>query len=50
MLPRVGELLRVGIQDFAGVPLSKLALARGAGQLLAAWARERMREPDDTIA
>jgi menaquinone-9 beta-reductase len=45
MLPRLDQLLHVGVQDFAGQRLSKLAIARGAGQLVAAWARERMREP-----
>ncbi|HMG53270.1 MAG TPA: FAD-dependent monooxygenase [Kofleriaceae bacterium] len=39
MLPRIGALLRAGVQDFAGVPLSGLGLLRGAGQLVAAAAR-----------
>jgi flavin-dependent dehydrogenase len=40
-LPRLTGLLQLGIQDFAGAPLSPLALLRGAGQLLAAVARVR---------
>jgi flavin-dependent dehydrogenase len=43
MIPRLGALLQVGVQDFAGQPLSKLAIARGAGQFLLALAREGMR-------
>ena len=38
MMPKLGKLLRVGIQDFAGLPLDKLAIAHGAGQFLAAYA------------
>jgi flavin-dependent dehydrogenase len=38
MMPRLGKLFRVGIQDFAGQPLDKLAIAHGAGQFLAAYA------------
>jgi hypothetical protein len=45
-MPQVPSMFRVAIEDFAGVPISKLALLRGAGQLLAAVAREKMR-PDD---
>jgi flavin-dependent dehydrogenase len=41
VLPRIAQLVRVGVQDFAGKPLSKLALVRGAAQYVAAWARER---------
>ena len=44
MLPRLTSLIRVGIQDFAGKPLSKLALARGAGQFLAAFVHENARD------
>jgi flavin-dependent dehydrogenase len=44
MLPKLGSLFKVGVQDFAGKPLSKLAMIRGAGQYLAALARERMRD------
>ncbi len=43
LMPRIGKLFRVGVQDFAGKPLSKLAIAHGAGQFLAALAREGMR-------
>ncbi|MGE3453644.1 MAG: NAD(P)/FAD-dependent oxidoreductase, partial [Kofleriaceae bacterium] len=43
ILPRIGSLLDVGVQDFAGKPLSKLAIARGAGQFLSALARESLR-------
>ncbi|HEX3762915.1 MAG TPA: hypothetical protein VHW23_29670, partial [Kofleriaceae bacterium] len=39
MLPRIGALLRVGAQDFAGVPMSKLGIVRGVGQLVIAAAR-----------
>ncbi|MBL9013548.1 MAG: FAD-dependent monooxygenase [Myxococcales bacterium] len=46
VMPRLPSLFQVAIEDFAGVPLSKLALMRGAGQFLAAYAREKMR-PDD---
>ncbi|HUJ60999.1 MAG TPA: NAD(P)/FAD-dependent oxidoreductase [Kofleriaceae bacterium] len=44
MMPRLTGLFRVAIQDFAGVPMSKLAIARGAGQLLAAIVHERARD------
>lgn len=46
VMPQVPSMFRVAIEDFAGVPISKLALVRGAGQFLAAVAREKMR-PDD---
>ncbi len=39
LLPRVPSMIRVGIQDFAGIPLSPFAVARGAGQFLRAYAR-----------
>lgn len=39
LLPQLPALFKVGVQDFAGVPLSKLAMVRGAGQLLKAAAR-----------
>ena len=39
MLPRIGALLRAGVQDFAGVPMSSLGILRGAGQLVAAALR-----------
>ncbi|HEY4241212.1 MAG TPA: NAD(P)/FAD-dependent oxidoreductase [Kofleriaceae bacterium] len=38
MLPRIPALLRAGIQDFAGLPVSRLGLARGAAQFVAAAA------------
>jgi menaquinone-9 beta-reductase len=43
MLPKMTALMKVGVQDFAGIPLSKLAIARGAAQFLSAWSREKMR-------
>ena len=36
MLPRIPALLRAGVQDFAGVPVSGFGLIRGIGQLVAA--------------
>jgi flavin-dependent dehydrogenase len=39
VLPRIGGLLRAGIQDFAGVPMSGLGVALGVGQLVVAAAR-----------
>ena len=39
MLPRIGALLRAGVQDFAGVPMSGLGVALGVGQLVVAAAR-----------
>lgn len=44
-IPRIGALLRVGVQDFAGVPLSKLDLARGGAQFVAAMARHVLTSP-----
>ena len=44
MMPKIPSLVRLGIQDFAGRPLSKLALARGAGQFLAAFIHENARD------
>ena len=41
-MPKLTQLFRVGVQDFAGVPLSKLAIVRGAGQFLAAFARAKL--------
>jgi flavin-dependent dehydrogenase len=46
LLPKLESLFRVGVQDFAGLPLSKLALAQGAVTLLGRLAREGMRSPD----
>ena len=39
MLPRMPALMRAGVEDFAGVPISGLGLVRGAGQFLVAAAR-----------
>lgn len=39
MLPRLSALFSVGVQDFAGVPMSGLDVIRGAGQLVAATVR-----------
>jgi flavin-dependent dehydrogenase len=39
IVPQITSLITVGVQDFAGVPLDKLALARGAGQLASAVLR-----------
>lgn len=47
VMPQIPALFRVGVQDFAGRPLSRLDIARGLGQLTAAFAREAMRPPDD---
>lgn len=46
MLPKLEKWFRVGVQDFAGVPLSKLALAQGAAIFIGQLAREGMRAPD----
>jgi flavin-dependent dehydrogenase len=39
MLPRLPALIRAGVQDFAGVPVSGFGVIRGVGQLLAAALR-----------
>jgi flavin-dependent dehydrogenase len=39
MLPRLPALIRAGVQDFAGVPISGLGVVRGVGQLIAAAVR-----------
>jgi menaquinone-9 beta-reductase len=44
IMPKIPSLFRLGVQDFAGRPLSKLALARGAGQFLAAFIHENARD------
>jgi hypothetical protein len=44
MLPRMTALFRAGTQDFAGKPVSKLALLHGAAQLLAAYIKENARD------
>lgn len=36
MLPRLGHLVRAGVEDFAGVPISPLGVVRGVGQFIAA--------------
>lgn len=46
VMPHMPSMFRVAIEDFAGVPISKLALVRGAGQFLTAVAREKMRVDD----
>lgn len=46
MMPKLEPLFRVGVQDFAGFPLSKLDLAHGAARFIAALAREGMRPPE----
>lgn len=43
MLPAMTAGIQLGLEDFAGVPLSKLAMLRASGQFLAAYAREKMR-------
>jgi flavin-dependent dehydrogenase len=45
MLPNMQALMKLGVQDFAGKPLSKLAMLRGGAQFLRAFAREKMRSP-----
>ena len=42
LMPKLDQLFRLGVQDFAGVPLSKLAMLRGAGQFLAAFTRAKL--------
>ena len=42
LMPKLTQLFRVGVQDFAGAPLSKLAIVHGAGQFLAAFARAKL--------
>jgi len=44
VMPQLPAMFQVAIQDFAGVPMSKLAMLRGAGQILAAVSREKMRD------
>ena len=36
LMPRMPALMQIGVQDFAGTPIGKLGLLRGAGQLLRA--------------
>ncbi|MDQ3364428.1 MAG: FAD-dependent monooxygenase [Myxococcota bacterium] len=42
LMPSMHQLFRVGVQDFAGLPMSKLAVVRGTGQLLAAYTRAKL--------
>ncbi len=42
LMPSMHQLFRVGVQDFAGAPMSRLAIMRGAGQLLAAYTRAKL--------
>ncbi|HEY5938067.1 MAG TPA: FAD-dependent monooxygenase [Kofleriaceae bacterium] len=42
LMPRLDQLFRLGVQDFAGAPLSKLAMVRGAGQFIAAFTRAKL--------
>lgn len=42
LMPRLPALFRLGVQDFAGVPMSKLAMVRGAAQFLAAFTRAKL--------
>jgi flavin-dependent dehydrogenase len=42
LMPRLPALFALGVQDFAGVPLSALAMARGAGQFVAAYTRAKL--------
>ncbi len=44
VMPQLPAMFQVALQDFAGVPMSKLAMLRGAGQFLAAVSREKMRD------
>lgn len=46
MMPRMATLMSLGVQDFAGKPLSRWAMLRGSAQFLRAFAREKMRDPD----
>ena len=45
ILPRATALLRLGVRDFAGKPLSPLALVHGAGQVIRALAAASAAEP-----
>ncbi|HEY0251876.1 MAG TPA: FAD-dependent oxidoreductase, partial [Kofleriaceae bacterium] len=44
MMPQLTSLFKVGVQDFAGMPLGKLAIMRGAMQFLGAYIHERARD------
>lgn len=41
-MPKLSSLFRLGVQDFAGLPMSKLSMVRGAGQFLAAFTRAKL--------
>ena len=43
ILPRLTSLMKVGVQDFAGKKLSKLAIARGAAQFVGAYLGDKLR-------
>ncbi|MEO8700881.1 MAG: NAD(P)/FAD-dependent oxidoreductase [Kofleriaceae bacterium] len=43
LLPRIPHLMRLGVQDFAGVPLSGIAMLRGAAQLVSTILRRAAR-------
>ena len=38
LMPRMPDLMQIGVSDFAGTPIGKLGLLRGAGQFLRALA------------
>ena len=44
LLPRATALLQLGVRDFAGKPLSALALAHGAGQVIRALVADSARD------
>jgi flavin-dependent dehydrogenase len=44
VMPKISALFKVGVRDFAGKPLSKLQLAHGAAQALAAFVSENARD------
>jgi flavin-dependent dehydrogenase len=44
VMPKISALFKVGVRDFAGKPISKLSLAHGAAQALAAFVRENARD------
>ena len=50
VLPHTPSLIALGLQDFAGKPLSKLSMLRGAGQLASALGRTALRAVDPGLA
>ncbi len=42
VMPSLTKLFQVGVEDFAGLPMSKLALAHGAAQFVTAFARAKL--------